>query len=198
MKSYLLVAFAISLFVVSPPTHNPAATGAALARQAGTPTAEELRIEVFQDVNVRAGPGTDYDLVGTMVNGQSGVILGQAQRGPYLWIKIIYVGGPNNEGWVLKDLVRIVGELNTVPVLAPPATPTVPPTPGVEAPAGSATPNPNGAWLPTFTAPPPVVRPTLLPVQGIREGGGIPPALIIIGLFVLGSFGALVSVLRRR
>jgi hypothetical protein len=35
-------------------------------------------------------------------------------------------------------------------------------------------------------------------VQGVREAGGVPPALIIISLFVLGSFGGLVSLLRRR
>ncbi len=171
---------------------------AAQAQQVGTPTPEGLRIDVFQDVNVRAGPGTDYDLVGTMINGQSGAILGQAQRGPYLWLKIVYIGGPDNLGWVLKDLVRVVGDLNTVPVLTLPPTPTVPPlsTSGAATPEGSAT--PGGERLPTFTAPPPVVRPTLLPVQGVLEGGGIPSAILIISLLMLGSFGALVSLLRRR
>jgi hypothetical protein len=38
----------------------------------------------------------------------------------------------------------------------------------------------------------------LLPVQGVREAGGLPPALIIISLFALGSIGVIVSLLRRR
>ena len=174
---------------------------AAAARQAGTPTpAGGPRVEAFLDepTNVRAGPGTDYDLVGTLVKGQGGAILGQVLRSPYVWLKIVYIGGPDNTGWVLKDLVRVVGDLNTVPILDLPPTPTLPPTSTAAVEAFEGTPTPEPQRLPTFTAPPPVVRPTLLPVQGVREGGGVPPALIITSLFVLGAFGALVSLLRRR
>jgi uncharacterized protein YraI len=174
---------------------------AAAAQQAGTPTPQGgPRAEAFLDepTNVRAGPGTNYDLVGTLVKGQGGAILGQAQNGSFLWLKIVYIGGPDNTGWVLKDLVRAVGDLNTVPILDLPPTPTLPPTSTAAVAAFEGTPTPGPQRLPTFTAPPPVVRPTLLPVQGVREGGGIPPALIIISLFVLGAFGALVSLLRRR
>jgi hypothetical protein len=119
-------------------------------------------------------------------------------RSPYVWLKIVYIGGPDNAGWVLKDLVRVAGDLNTVPILDSPPTPTLPPTSTAAVEAFEGTPTPEPQRLPTFTAPPPVVRPTLLPVQGVREGGGVPPALIIISLFVLGAFGALVSLLRRR
>jgi uncharacterized protein YraI len=174
---------------------------AAAAQQAGTPTPEGgPRGEAFLDepTNVRAGPGTDYDLVGTLVKGQGGAILGQVLRSPYVWLKIVYIGGPDNAGWVLKDLVRVAGDLNTVPILDLPPTPTLPPTSTAPVEAFEGTPTPGPQRLPTFTAPPPVVRPTLLPVQGVREGGGVPPALIIISLFVLGAFGALVSLLRRR
>ena len=175
--------------------------GPVAAQQAGTPTPEGgPRVEAFLDepTNVRAGPGTDYDLVGTLVKGQGGAILGQVLRSPYVWLKIVYIGGPDNAGWVLKDLVRVAGDLNTVPILDLPPTPTLPPTSTAAVEAFEGTPTPGPQRLPTFTAPPPVVRPTLLPVQGVREGGGVPPALIIISLFVLGAFGALVSLLRRR
>ncbi|MBM2850805.1 MAG: SH3b protein, partial [Anaerolineales bacterium] len=148
---------------------------AAAAQQAGTPTPEGgPRVEAFLDepTNVRAGPGTDYDLVGTLVKGQSGAILGQVLRSPYVWLKIVYIGGPDNAGWVLKDLVRVAGDLNTVPILDLPPTPTLPPTSTAAGEAFEGTPTPGPQRLPTFTAPPPVVRPTLLPVQGVREGGG--------------------------
>lgn len=198
-KRTFLAGLAIGLWLAGvvwlyPPTE-------VIAQQAATVTPEGgPRIEVFQDVNVRAGPGTDYDWIGSMIKGQSGAILGQAVRGPYVWIRIVYIGGPDNEGWVLKDLVRVVGDLNAVPTVVPPPTPTVAPTstPGAEVSEGSATPGLNVTRLPTFTAPPPVVRPTLLPVQGIRAGSRVPPALIIISLFVLGAFGVLVSLLRGR
>jgi pimeloyl-ACP methyl ester carboxylesterase len=50
----------------------------------------------------------------------------------------------------------------------------------------------------TFTPPAVQARPTLLPAQGVREGAAFPPAVLIIVLFVLGSFGGILSLLRFR
>jgi len=173
---------------------------AAPPRQASTPTLPALRAEASDtDVNVRGGPGTYYDRVGTLVKGQSGEILGQTQMGPYLWLKIVYVGGPDNTGWVSSDVVRVVGDLGTAPTLEAPPTPTLPPLPTSEITVTvAATTTVATAALATFTPAPPVVHPTLLPVQGVREGGGFPPAVFIIGLLVLGVFGGLISLLRGR
>jgi uncharacterized protein YraI len=171
--------------------------------QADTPTPPPLRVEAYQDVNVnvRAGPGTQYDLVGVLVPGQVAEILGQASLGRETWYRIVYLGGPDNAGWVHGGLVRVVGNASLIPFLTPPPTPTLPPTPasvdGVVA-EQSVTPELEATRPPTFTPPPAVVRPTLLPVQGVRDGSRLPPALLIISLFVLGSFGTFVSLLRRR
>jgi uncharacterized protein YraI len=177
-----------------------AAVVAAPPGQAATPTLPALRAEAFDtDVNVRGGPGTDYDRVGTLVKGQSGAILGQTRVGPYLWLKIVYVGGPDNTGWVAADVVRVVGELGAAPTLEAPPTPTLPPLPtSAVTVTVAATFTVAAQTLPTFTAPPPVAHPTLLPVQGVSEGGGFPPAILIIGLLVLGVFGGLISLLRGR
>jgi hypothetical protein len=177
--------------------------------QVPTPTLPTLRAEAYdQDVNVRSGPGTDYERVGTLVRGQSGAILGQAQT-VGVWLKIVYIGGPENTGWVSQDVVKVVGDLGQAPTLMPPPTPTLPPVPTqavtttVEAlgTPGTGTLAPGtleAGRLPTFTPPPPVAFPTLLPVQGLREDNGFPPAILIISLFVLGGFGMLISLLRRR
>ncbi len=169
--------------------------------QAATPTLPANRAEIFQDVNVRAGPGTDYDQVGVLIPGQTSAIVGRNPEGT--WFEIEYVGGPNCTGWVFKDLVHIVGDLNTMPTVIPPPTPTLPPTTTPQAPgtpvtlaAGTASPNPNR--LPTFTAPAVQPPPTLLPAQGINAGGSFPPAVLIIVLFVLGTFGTMLSLLRLR
>lgn len=176
---------------------------AAPVPQAGTPGG--LQVEVFEEVNVRAGPGTDYDLIGKLVPGQSETILGRATVGAFVWLKIVYFGGPDNAGWVLAGLVRVAGDVNTLPEVAIPPTPTLPPTAtlGVFV---DVTPTPGGEGiegsrdrLPTFTAPAPVIRPTLLPAQGLTSGGGaFPPALAIIALFVMGVFAGLVSLIRSR
>jgi len=169
--------------------------------QAGTPGG--LRVEVFEDVNVRAGPGTDYDLIGKLVAGQSETILGRATVGAFVWLKIVYFGGPDNTGWVLAGLVRVAGDVNTLPEVAVPPTPTLPPTATLGA-FVEVTATPGGAAvvserLPTFTAPAPVIRPTLLPAQGLASGGGaFPPALAIIALLVMGVFAGLVSLIRSR
>jgi hypothetical protein len=154
------------------------------------------QVEASDDVNVRSGPGTDYDLIGVMVKGQTGAILGRSPDSK--WLLVVYIGGPNNQGWVYKDLIRVVGDVPSFPTVAVPPTPTLPPTPtpGVAAPEGSATPEPGR--YPTFTPAPPVARPTLLPVQGANSGSGLPPALLIITLFVLGGIGAFLTLLRRR
>jgi len=163
--------------------------------QVASPTPPGTRVEAYQDVNVRAGPSTYYDMVGIMVRGQSGAILGRSPDS--FWLKIEYIGGPDNTGWVYKDLVRVVGDVFSVSTIIPPPTPTLPPTPTGEVTLeGLATSEQSS--LPTFTAPPPVVRPTLLPIQGSRPSGGFPPALFIISLFVLGVFGGFVSLLRQR
>jgi len=90
-----------------------------------------------------------------------------------------------------------------MPTIVPPPTPTLPPTttPLPDTTQGSvfdSTATPNANRLPTFTAPAAVALPTLLPAQGVSTGGAFPPAVLIIVLLVLGTFGILVSLLRLR
>jgi len=169
--------------------------------QAATETLPPNRVEVFQDVNVRAGPCTCYDQVGVLLPGQTSAILGRNPEGT--WYEIEYIGAPAGLGWVFKDLVRVVGDVNSMPTVLPPPTPTLPPTttplPGTtQGPdfASTATPIPNR--LPTFTPPAAIAQPTLLPAQGITGGGAFPPAVLIIVLLVLGALGILLSLLRLR
>lgn len=174
---------------------------AAPPADAPTPTLPPQRVEIFQDVNVRAGPGTDYDQVGVLISGQTSPILGRSSDG--IWFEIEYIGGPNNTGWVFKDLVHVVGDVPSMPTILAPPTPTLHPTttPDSGATAGPtslATQDPNAGRPPTFTAPAPQAQPTLLPAQGIHAGAAFPPAILILGLFVLGSFGTLLSLLRLR
>jgi hypothetical protein len=171
----------------------------AAAQQAPSATPPPVRVESFQQTNVRAGPGTMYDQVGVMVAGQIGEVLGRSPDSQ--WIKIVYIGAPDNTGWVFRDLVNLVGELPNIPTVIPPPTPTLPPTPTAEifgTPDELGTSEPVTNYLPTYTAPAPVARPTLLPVQGARQAVSFPPAVLIIVLFVLGAFGGLVSLMRAR
>ncbi len=181
------------------------AVEAAPPGQAATETQPANRIEVLQtgegDVNVRSGPGTDYVLVGVLVAGQTSPIVGRNPQGT--WFEIKYVGGPGGLGWVYKPLVHVVGDLNTMPTIVPPPTPTLLPTttpaPGeTQGTLFDSTATPILNRLPTFTAPAVALAPTLLPAQGLSSGGAFPPAVLIIVLFVLGTLGILLSLLRLR
>ncbi len=187
----LVAAAALSAFV------RPRSAAAQDATPAGP------RAYVFQEepVNVRSGPGTEYDLVGILAQGQSGAIIGRSPNG--FWLKIVYIGGPANTAWVFRDLVRIDdGDINELATVLPPPTPT----PGnnlivtnVAATSVASVSQPTAAAdrPPTFTPPPPVVQPTLPAPQGISRGG-FPPALLIISLAALGVFAGLISLLGRR
>ncbi len=183
---------ALLLFTASLPV--PAA-----AQQAASATPPELRVEIYQDVNVRNGPGTMYDLIGVLIPGQSSAVL--ARSPDSAWLKVTYIGAPDGTGWVFRDYVNLVGDLPSIPTVVPPPTPTLPPTTTPElfgTPEGGATQPAQANFLPTYTPPAPIVRPTLLPVQGTRQAVSFPPAVLIIVLFVLGTFGGLVSLMRQR
>lgn len=54
-------------------------------------------------VNVRSGPGTEYDLVGTAATGESFSIVGKNAAGD--WWEVCCVGGQN--GWVFGELATV-------------------------------------------------------------------------------------------
>ncbi|GAB4473381.1 MAG: hypothetical protein Kow0088_08640 [Anaerolineales bacterium] len=147
-----------------------------------------------EQINVRAGPNTDYPIVGVLIAGQRVPALGRTVGGD--WIQIVYPGVPGGTAWVYAPLVTIEGSL---PLVEPPPTPTPKTTPTV---------NPTLAAqylieipptrLPTFTPPQPIVYPTFAVPAG---GGGnlrFPIGLAIVGFGIIGFFGALISVLRGR
>ena len=187
----LILAVSLTLAAARQPVAAPP------PQQAASATPPDVRIESYQDVSVRAGPGTEYDRVGALIPGQVAPILGRSPDGQ--WLLIVYIGGPKNEGWVYQPFVRVVGDLPSIVTVTPAPTPTLPPTSTPEFLGTLAPATPGGdARPPTFTAPAPLVQPTLLPAQGVRESGSFPTAVLIIVLYVLGTIGGVVSLLRLR
>ena len=54
--------------------------------------------EANPQINVRSGPGTEYDRVGTLLANQEVIGKGRTEGGS--WILIEYMGGPDNYAWV--------------------------------------------------------------------------------------------------
>ena len=172
---------------------------AAPAPQASTPS--PWRVDIFADVTVRSGPGTEFDRVGVLIPGQTSDIIGRTPTG--VWLKIVYLGGPDNAGWVLREFVRVIGDDPNMPTIIPPPTPTLLPTTtpdfgAVLSTDTAPTANPDAGRLPTFTPPAPEIQPTLLPAQGVVLNSGFPPAILITVLFVLGGFGGVLTIFRSR
>jgi hypothetical protein len=145
--------------------------------------------------NVRSGPSTmGYDVIGVMVVGQQVPALGRTSGGD--WIKIAYPGVPGGVAWIWSDLVDVSGSLPIVeapPTPTPRVTPTIDPTLAaqflVEIPP---------TRLPTYTAPPPLIIPTLPADEPVSNTAGVPMGFIIIGLAVVGLFGTFISFLGGR
>jgi len=147
-----------------------------------------------EQINVRSGPGTDYPKIGVLLNRQQAPALGRLPGGT--WIQIVYPGVENGIGWVYAPLTQVYGELpitEAPPTPTPRVTPTIDPTLAsqfvVDLPA---------TRMPTFTPPPQLVIPTF-PANEVSTGtAGLPMGFVISGLAVLGFFGLVLSLLRRR
>jgi ABC-type branched-subunit amino acid transport system substrate-binding protein len=114
-------------------TPTPAATAVPQETPLPTATLEGAWVNVTANVlNVRTGPGFDYDKVGQVEAGDQFRILGAIAD--YSWLLVDYNGGV---GWVKTEFVDILGDLATVSIIQPPpsptpgatATPTLPPNP---------------------------------------------------------------------
>jgi hypothetical protein len=145
-------------------------------------------------IYVRSGPGPDpvFPKIGILVTGQKVPAVGIS--GDY--IKIVYMGVPDNVGWVHRLLVQLDGML---PDVTPPPTPTARVTPTLDPTLAAEylveiPPTP----LPTFTRPAPLARPTYAPDSSSLIGGNVPAGFLIIGLAVVGLFGVIITLLRGR
>ncbi len=162
----------------------------------GTPSGATATVSnEFDQINVRSGPSSlDYPIIGVLIAGQKVPALGRTPGG--LWVQIAYPGVPGGVAWVYAPNVKVEGTLPMVdapPTPTPRVTPTIDPTLAaqfiVEVPP---------TRLPTFTPPPPLVIPTLIPDSLPGQSGRVPVGLVVIGLAVVGIFGTLISFLRGR
>ncbi len=78
-------------------------------------------------LNVRTGPGTDYDIVGVLVSGQKVEITGR--NADATWYQIKFAGAEGGVGWVSATYVTAENVGNVPVVEAPPPPPPPPPTP---------------------------------------------------------------------
>jgi uncharacterized protein YraI len=83
-------------------------------------------------LNIRSGPGEEYEAIGTLAFGDDTAIVGRSADSA--WWVVPVLGAANNQGWISADFVRTFNTEN-VPVIPPPAS--APPSTGGSAPAGT-------------------------------------------------------------
>ncbi len=107
------------------------------------------------DLNVRAGPGLVYDVLGLLTANTQSALLGRSEDGQ--WWQIEFSGAANGVGWVSStpDYADAFNSKN-LPVIPAPPPPTATPT---ETPTNTATPTP----VPPTGTPTPTHTPTLTP-----------------------------------
>jgi hypothetical protein len=163
----------------------------------GTPlgSVATVRTDIDQDqINVRAGPSTNYDVVGVLIIGQVVPALGRSAGGD--WVQIEYPGVAGGTAWVYSPLINVSGNL---PIVEPPPTPTPQTTPTIDPTlAAQFIVEIPPTRLPTFTSPPPLMIPTYEVQETPTESMSVPMGFVIIGLGVVGLFGTFLSVLRGR
>ncbi len=161
-----------------------------------TGTPEGPIIIVPDLVNVRLGPGVEYDKIGVLIAGQQAPAVGRSAGGD--WIMIVYPNQFDEYAWVYSRYV-VLEPNQLLPIIEPPPTPTprvtatINPTYAAQFSLGEA----PATRMPTFTPAQPVAQPTIAP-SIVTQSRGVPPILAILGLLVVGMFGMVISVLRNR
>jgi len=123
--------------VTPPPGITPEPTRVVPTPEPGTPTGMVI---APAGVNVRTGPGTEYEVLLLAPLGAEGEIIGvSADR---TWWVVRIPGAPNDQGWVAAEYVR-AEDADAVPVVDAPPDPT---------PVATSTPVPTPAADVTFTA----------------------------------------------
>ena len=158
--------------VAAAPAQQPPTVS--IATVTGTPTGPV--VVVPDQVNVLTGPNTEYQLIGVLIAGQTAPAIGRTSGGD--WIQIAYAGVPGNIAWIYSPFVVLDPPGAFLPIIEPPATatprvtPTIDPTLAAQFNLSDVT----ATRLPTFTAAPPLIQPTIAAPE-LNSGTGIPPVL---------------------
>lgn len=95
-------------------------------------------------VNVRSGPGTNYNIVGQLQPGQSALVTARSEDSSWWQINLATEDEAEKAGWIYGQLVTLTGDGSAVAVAAapPPPTPAPEAAPPADPPAAAEAPAP--------------------------------------------------------
>lgn len=170
----------------------------AQAAATGTPLPQSGQAYItntFEEaVNVRVGPSTTtYPFpCGALPVGATAVAVGTTPARE--WVQIQFPECPGGLGWVYAEYVTLTGSLHVVespPTPTPLASATFDPTL-----VAAFQVEPTVTRLPTFTPPPPIVRPNF--TEATPPVGGLPAGAVILAAAVVGGIVLAMSFVGRR
>lgn len=166
--------------------------------QAPTPTATlsgpYVIVTYEEEINVRAGPGTLYPIIGKLSPGAIAPAIGLSPG--RIWIQIMYPGSADGKGWVHSTLVQLV-TTSDLPIIQPPPTPTPRITATIDPTLMAAFHfEPTATRLPTFTPAPPLVIPSYA-APGTEALPNDAAGIYILGFALLGILGLALSIRRK-
>lgn len=166
--------------------------------QAPTPTATlsspYVIVTYDEEINVRAGPGTLYPIVGKLPPGATAPALGLSPG--RVWVQIAYPAAPDGKGWVHSTLVQLV-TTRELPIIQPPPTPTPRITATIDPTLmASFHFEPTATRLPTFTPAPPLAIPSY-PAPGTEAPANGAAGIYIVGFLLLGLLGFALTIRKK-
>jgi hypothetical protein len=90
-----------------------------------TPVPTPYVVVVAPQVNLRSGPSVAYPVIGQAVKDQTFAITGRNDA--FTWWQVCCIDG--QQAWITTQLTAPGGPADTVPIVAPPELPQLPPTP---------------------------------------------------------------------
>ncbi len=126
-----------ALTIITPSDGAPIATAAASsdivvvaavpATPPPPPPASVAQLATTANLNVRSGPGVNYDILGVLLLGQQAEIIGRSPDST--WWQIKFAGAKQGFGWVSAQFAQAnnIGNVPIVNAPAPPPTPVPPP-----------------------------------------------------------------------
>jgi len=136
------------------PALTPTATPTSAPPTATMPTAPLIITKT--DLNVRAGPGLVYDILGLLTADTEATLLGRSDDSE--WWQIAFSGAANGVGWVSANPAYADAfNSDDLPVIPAPPPPTATPT---ETATPTATPTPTVTPVPATQTPTPTRTPT--------------------------------------
>jgi hypothetical protein len=87
-----------------------------------SPTPQVPMVSVSVQTNCRSGPGTAYDVLGIFNVGESGQVVGRSFYNDNWIVKL--PSHPSITCWLWGQYATVTGDTSSLPIIAPPATPT--------------------------------------------------------------------------